>query len=134
MDKFYKRTFLTLILSLTMLGAANAQALEDVMNSARSGNITAMTKYFDNIVAITINNNQATYSKTQAEMVLKDFYFKNPVKDLEVVQSGSSGNNSQYFVGNLSTANGSYQLYVVLKVKEGQYVLQEIRFEKTGKP
>lgn len=117
-----------------MLGAANAQALEDVMNSARSGNITAMTKYFDNIVAITINNNQATYSKTQAEMVLKDFYFKNPVKDLEVVQSGSSGNNSQYFVGNLSTANGSYQLYVVLKVKEGLYVLQEIRFEKTGKP
>lgn len=113
-----------------MLVTAKAQALEDVMNSVRSANVTTLTKYFDNIVAITISSNQATYSKTQAEMVLKDFFMKNQVKDLEVVQSGTAGTNSQYFVGKLTTSGGPFQLYVVLRMKEGQYVLQEIRFEK----
>lgn len=113
-----------------MLGGAKAQALEDVMNSVRGANVTALTKYFDNIVAITINSNQATYSKTQAEMVLKDFFIKNQVKDLEVVQSGTAGANSQYFVGKLTTSGGPYQLYVVLRMKLDHYVLQEIRFEK----
>ncbi len=69
-----------------MLVAAKAQVLEDVVNNIRSGNLPAITKYFDKTVAISINNNQSTYSGAQAEMVLKDFYSKNPVKDFVIMQ------------------------------------------------
>jgi orotate phosphoribosyltransferase-like protein len=130
MGKFYKRYFFTAILITSML-TGKAQALEDVVNSIRTSNITSITRYFDKFVSITIANNQSMYSKTQAEMVLKDFFAKNPVKEFVVVQQGSTqGNNSTYAIGNLTTTTGSYQLYVVLKLKEGAHILQEIRFEK----
>ena len=108
------------------------QALEDVINGIRSGNIPTISKYFDKFVTITINNNQAVYSNTQGEMVLKDFFNKNTIKDFTVLQQGatSGGNDSKYAIGNLITVNGTFRIYVVLKHKENIYILQEIRFEK----
>lgn len=130
MEKFYKKGLLTVILFLSMFVAVKAQALEDVVNNIRGANVPGIAHYFDNLVAITINNNQSVYSKAQAEIVLKDFFGKNPVKDFVVMQSGTSGTSSRYAIGKLTTNGGSYNLYVVLKQKENAYVLQEIRFEK----
>jgi orotate phosphoribosyltransferase-like protein len=132
MKKIYKTTFLT-ILFIASVFAANAQEpLEDVINGIRSANIPAISKYFDKFVTITINNNQSVYSNTQGEMVLKDFFAKNPAKEFTVMQQGatSGGNDSKYAIGNLVTAGGSFRIYVVLKHKENIYILQEIRFEK----
>ncbi|RYD59306.1 MAG: DUF4783 domain-containing protein [Sphingobacteriales bacterium] len=130
MEKLYKRTFLTILLSTLLLVSAKAQVLEDVANNIRSANVPGLTKYFDKIVAITMNNNQATYSGAQAEMVLKDFYSKNTVKDFVIMQSGVSGSNSKYVIGKLTTTAGTYQLYIVLKMKDEKYMLHEMRFEK----
>lgn len=113
-----------------MLAAANAQALEDVTNGIRNSNVTAVAKFFDNNVVITISNNQSIYSKAQAEIVLKDFFAKNQVKDFTVKQGGPSGQNAKYAVGTLQTTNGIYQVYLVMKLKDEAYVLREIRFEK----
>lgn len=130
MGKFYKRIFFTGLLITSML-SVKAQALEDVVNGIRMGNVTAITKYFDKYVSITISNSQSVYSKTQAEMVLKDFFTKNPVKEFVVMQQGSTqGNNSIYAIGKLTTATSVHQLYVVMKTKDNHYILQEIRFEK----
>lgn len=133
MKKIYKNVLLIFILLVTTLLSAKAQEpLEEVTNSVRSGNVPAIAKYFDKFVTITINSNQAVYSKTQGEMVLKDFFAKNPIKELVVMQQGatSGGNDAKYVIGNLVTNNGSYRLYVVLKHKENIYILQEMRFEK----
>lgn len=130
MEKLYKRTILTILLSTFLLVSAKAQVLEDVANNIRSANVPGLTKYFDKIVAITMNNNQATYSSAQAEMVLKDFYNKNVVKDFVIVQSGASGSTSKYVIGKLTTSGGTYQLYIVLKMKDEKYMLHEMRFEK----
>jgi hypothetical protein len=129
MKKFYKRTILFILSFFTAL-VVNAQALEDVTNGIRSGNETAVSKYFDNTVAITISNNQSIYSKAQAEIVLKDFFNKNQVKDFTVKQGGPSGENAKYAVGTLTTSNGVFQIYLVMRLKNNDYVLREIRFEK----
>jgi hypothetical protein len=129
MEQLYKRTFFTILFSLFIL-VAKAQVLEDVVNNIRGGNVPGITKYFDKMVAITINNNQSTYSGAQAEMVLKDFYNKNTVKDFVIVQSGSSGSTSKFVIGKLTTSGGIYQLYIVMKLKDEKYMLHEMRFEK----
>lgn len=130
MKKLYKRSILTLIFGFFFAVSVQAQELEEVVNYVRGNNVSGMVKYFDEMVAITINNNQASYSSAQAEIVLKDFFVKNPVKEFTIVQSGTSGSNSKYAIGDLTTANGSFQLYVVMKQKDEKYVLREIRFEK----
>jgi hypothetical protein len=114
-----------------MFATAKAQALEDVVTYLRNGNVGLLAKSFDNIVTITVSSNQSAYSKTQAEMVLKDFFGKNIVKDFVVMQSGTApNNNSKYAIGKLTTTNGNFQLYVLMKLKDGAYLVQELRFEK----
>lgn len=115
-----------------MFAATAQEPLEDIINGIRSGNIPAISKYFDKFVTITINNTQSVYSNTQGEMVLKDFFNKNAIKDFTVMQQGatSGGNDAKYAIGNLTTTTGAYRIYVVLKHKENIYILQEIRFER----
>ncbi len=129
MNKLYKRIFLSILLCFSLL-AANAQALEDVTNGIRNGNVTMISKYLDNTVAITMSNNQSIYSKAQAEIVLRDFFTKNPVKQFTVRQGGPSGTSAKYAVGALETSNGTFQVYLVMNLKDDNFLLREIRFEK----
>ncbi|WP_276133105.1 DUF4783 domain-containing protein [Polluticoccus soli] len=133
MKKLYKSAILITILTFFLNAGAKAQAIEDVVNYVRNGDVPSMSKYFDNIVTITMNSNQSAYSKTQAEMILKDFFAKNVVKEFVVMQNGTApNNNSRYAIGNLNTSNGTYQLYILLKISKDNttFVLHEIRFEK----
>jgi hypothetical protein len=69
-----------------------------------------------------------TYSRSQAEMVLKDFFSTNGVKSFEVLHKGENG-GSQYCIGTLNTRNGLYRTTVFMKQKADRLVLQELRFE-----
>ncbi|MBL7719181.1 MAG: DUF4783 domain-containing protein [Flavipsychrobacter sp.] len=111
--------------------AAQAQtALEDVSNGVRTGNVMAIAPYFDNIVPITINNAQSTYSRQQAEMILKDFFTRNVPKEFLVANSGTS-NNAKYIIGELITTTGvKYSVYILLKEREHVFYLQELRLNK----
>ena len=132
MKKFYKSTLFTLILTFSMF-VSKGQALEDMVNYVRGGDVAAMSKFFDDIVTVTMQSTQSAYSKTQAEMVLKDFFAKNTVKEFVVMQNGTApNNNSRYAIGNLVTSTGNFQLYILLKLRtsDNSFVLKEMRFEK----
>jgi inhibitor of KinA sporulation pathway (predicted exonuclease) len=131
MKKLYKSSFLTLILSIFLSVSVKAQALEDMVNYVRNSDVPAMSRFFDDIVTITMKGTQSAYSKAQAEMILKDFFSKNVVKEFIVMQNGTApNNNSRYAIGNLNTSNGTYQLYILLKLKDKNFLLHEIRFER----
>lgn len=131
MNKVFTKILLTVLFTLSVT-FAKAQALDDVISGVRTGNIAQISRYFDNIVVITIGNNQSTYSKAQGEQVLKDFFNKNTPRDFTLLQGGNApGNNTNKFaIGTLNTNAGSYRVYALLKQKDGTYYLQEIRFEK----
>lgn len=134
MKNIYKRVLITILLAFTMPAFVQAQEpLQEVVQYIRGGNVTGMARYFDKMVGININNNQASYSSSQAEIILKDFFSKNVVKDFNVAQGGNSGTTSQYAIGDLYTSSGLYQLYVVIKMTENKFLIKELRFEKIEK-
>ncbi len=97
----------------------------------RSGNAAAVSRYFGPSVDITMNNSSSTYSHTQGEQVLRDFFARNAVRSFDVDYSGAStSSNSSFSVGTLQTANGKYKVYLSLRPSDGGYVLKEVRIEK----
>ena len=131
MRSFTKKLILTVGCLLLLVSAHAQSQLEDVVNAIRSNKISDITKYFDNIVPITMNNVQATYSRSQAEIVLKDFFTKNSPNDLAILNSGSPNNTSKFAIGDLTTPNGKYSFYILFKLKDNSfYLLQEIRINK----
>ncbi|MCS6917937.1 MAG: DUF4783 domain-containing protein [Chitinophagales bacterium] len=111
--------------------AAQNSPVDAVAASIRMGNSRDLARYFDDQVQIGILSRQATYSKTQGEMVLRDFFTKNKVKSFDLVHRGSTANRGADFaIGNLVTATQTFRVYFLMKQQGGQYLLQEINFEK----
>lgn len=102
--------------------------IDDVITAMKTGNSSAVAKYFDNSVEISMPDKSNSYSKSQGELVLKDFFASNPVKSFETIHKGENA-GSQYCIGTLQTKNGAYRTTIFMKQKGDRQVLQELRFE-----
>lgn len=113
-------------------GASYAQApANEIERALGTGNTSAISKYFAASVDITINNTTSTYSKAQAELVLKDFFGKNPVQGFDTKMAGNSNSVAATFtIGELRTKSGEFKVFIWLKPNEKTYTLKAIRFEK----
>jgi hypothetical protein len=133
MKKIKHRLLLSWIFILLTYTSVFAQSgvLNSIAAAMRSGDVGGVTRSMDNVVDITVNNNQSTYSKTQAEMVLRDFFSKNAPKGFNIEHTGNSADQTSFYsIGYLATAGGRYRVYIFLKLKDGNFVLQELKFEK----
>ena len=94
----------------------------------KPGPAPEIARFFDNTVEINMPQKNNSYSKSQAELVLKDFFSTNPVKAFEIIHKGENS-GSQYCIGTLITKNGSFRTTIFMKQKGDKQVLQEITFE-----
>ena len=124
-----KKIFTILATVFALSSFTTFTGLNDVINAIKAGNAVSVSKYFDNTVEITVNGKSSNYSKTQGEVVLRDFFANNAVKSFTVLHQGQSG-GSEFCIGTLITSNGSYRTTLNLKQKGDKQSLQEIKFEK----
>jgi hypothetical protein len=115
------------ILSLSAF-TTGITSIGEVINGVKSGNAGQISKYFDNIVEISVDGKSSNYSKSQAEAVLKDFFANHSVKSFNVVHKGEAG-TSQFCIGTLVTANGNYRTTINVKQKGDKQLVQEIKFD-----
>ncbi len=120
-----------LMASLFTAGRAQGVTAQDLDVALSAGDASGISKYFGSSVDITINNSTSTYSRTQGEQVLRDFFSKNAVRDFDIEHSGNSGGSAATFtIGYLNTGNGRFRVYMWLKPGDSGHVLKQIRFEK----
>jgi hypothetical protein len=130
-----KKLILFVVSCTLLFFTVNAQtgqpAMEDVVNAIKNNRIEDLSKYFDNIVPVTINNTQTIYSRNQAEVVLKDFFDRNVPKDFLIMDNGSPNANTKFIIGSILTPSGTkYSVYILMKQKDAMFYLQEIRLNK----
>ena len=104
-------------------------SVDEVVSAIKSGSVSQLSKYFDNTIEITFTDKSNTYSRSQAELVLKDFFTNNIVTGFEIVHKGDNS-TAQFLIGTLDTKNGEYRTTIYMKQKGDKQLLQELRFEK----
>lgn len=110
--------------------AVYAQGFYNIAAAFKTGDASDIAKNFEGNVEITIKTGSTSYSKSQAEMVLKSFFAAHKPKTFTVVHQGTSPQGSKYFIGNLTTSAGNYRAYIYAKTIKTELVIQEIRFEE----
>lgn len=103
--------------------------IDEVIGALRSGNASQLSNYFDDNVGLTLPDKSDSYSKAQAQLIVKDFFNNNGVKGFELKHKGDGAGGSQYCVGTLQTNAGNYRTNVFMKLKNGKEVVKEIRFQ-----
>jgi hypothetical protein len=102
--------------------------IDDVVSAIKVGDAGRMSKYFDSRVEITLHDKTNAYSRSQAEMILRDFFSGAEINAFRIMHRGNS-NDSEYCVGNLSTKSGVFRTTIFMKIRGDKKLLHEIRFE-----
>jgi Domain of unknown function (DUF4783) len=124
-----KKSLLLLTVFLTTLTSFAQGGIDDVISSMKSGNAAGITKYFDNYLDITMPDKSSNYSRSQGEVIIKDFFSSNGVKNFDVKHKGNN-DNGEYCIGTLQTKNGNYRATVYMRLKGNKQVIQDIRIQQ----
>jgi hypothetical protein len=114
--------------ALVLVSFRPVYTLDDITYAIRLGNAGELSQYLDNRVDISLPEKSDSYSKIQAEMIIRDFFSTNGVRNFVVRKMGYSG-STEYCVGVLQTRNGDYRTTLFIRQKGDRQLLQELRFQ-----
>lgn len=118
-----------MLVSVVLLSSFRLQgAIDEVIGALRSGNSTELSKFFDDNVELTLPDKSDSYSKAQAQVIVKDFFGNNGVKGFDLKHKGDSP-GGHFCIGTLQTNAGNFRTNVFMKTKNGREVVKEIRFQ-----
>jgi hypothetical protein len=103
--------------------------LDEITGAMRVGNAGELSRYLDSRVDISLPDKSDTYSKIQAEMIIRDFFTTNGVRDFLIKKRVQNGGGSEFCIGVLETRNGDYKTTLFVRQKGNLQLLQELRFQ-----
>ena len=128
---YMKAIYTTLIAGITLLVTSfttTQSSIDEVIGALRSGNSSDLSRYFDENVDLTLPDKSDSYSKAQAQLIVKDFFMNNGVKGFDLKHKGDSP-GGHFCIGTLQTNSGNFRTNVFMKIKSGREVIKEIRFQ-----
>lgn len=125
-----------IIMTFLFLGVfynAEAQIIipDGIYSALKVGNSKELAKYFNGNIELVILDKEGVYSKSQAELILKDFFAKNelltPNGFMKVHEGGKDV--SKFIIGTLYTVKGRYRVYLVVKNIDNVVAIHQLRIE-----
>ena len=105
--------------------------LDDIKQALKSGDATALAPFMGNNVEIEIDGDVDYYNKEKAVAKLKSFFATNSVKGFSQAHQGSTKDNSaQFLICHLETKAGQYRVYLMMRVVNNHFSIQELNFSK----
>lgn len=131
LDFKMRNLFFLLLFAPVVAFSQGGASLESITSALNAGDADALSKYFAPNVEISIEDKEQIYAKAKATEVVRNFFNTNKPKSFSQMHKGVSRENSdQYSIGNLSSVNGNYRVYLYLKVSGNNLSIQEMRFDK----
>jgi len=123
--------FMLLIVSIPL--KVNAEVPGDIpqamINALKTGNTAELSKFFNSSIQLAILEQEAIYSKQQAELIVKDFFAKHVPTNFVILHKGGK-EGSQYAIGNLTTSTGNYRVTMLIKQRENKPYIHQLHFEE----
>jgi hypothetical protein len=122
--------FSWLLFAFAFTGRAQADQLSAVRSAIASGSSRALAQYLAPSVEVGFDGDKQSYNATQTELVMKNFFAKNPPASFDIVHQGASGEGILYATCHYTGRNGNYQVFIKLKPKQSTPTIDTIDFTK----
>lgn len=127
---------LSLIVSLFLFIQAPVSEIESldsidtVISAIDNGSSSDLSKYFDSSISLNVNGLQGDYSKNQAELVLKDFFKKNPSMGFTLVFRSESNPSISSYIGDYQTGQGMFKVFIKVSQQASDFKIYSLEFVK----
>lgn len=124
------KTILFLFISTVLLGLtinSNPNSTFTSLEKAfREGDSKKIASYVDEKILMDINKQESVYSKTQSELILKDFFDKNKPKTFVVKSKSTTQGNFALLGTYTSESDKNFRVSIKLRESGSSFVLDKI--------
>lgn len=86
--------------------------IDPILSAIESGSSSELARFFNPSIALNINGQQGDYSRTQAELVLREFFKKNPPIGFSLVFKNENPKSHSTYVGEYAADNGNFKVFI----------------------
>jgi len=128
--------FLIILLIMILSSSSGILQGQDITSTLvsyiKDGDVASLAEYFQTTIDVGLPEKDQDYSKTQAEMVLKDFFKNNPCTEFKLESSGESENQTFHIIGTYQSNQEKYQVLILMKKhsESEKMLIYKIKFEK----
>ncbi len=108
-----------------------AQIPDEIVVSIQNGDDATLASFFNENVELVVLTHDDVYSKSQAKQIVAEFFKSNKPKQFNIIHQGGK-DGARYAIGSLVTANGTFRVYFLLKNKNNNAYIHQLRIEKQG--
>lgn len=109
---------------------AQDEPFDDISKAIRESDARSLAAFFSATIEISLPDAENTYSASQGEMVMKDFFNRIPADNLTLVQKGSLNTSSHYSISTYHSGGKNYQLYMEIRKEKEKFRLFKIKLEE----
>ncbi|MDH5397121.1 MAG: DUF4783 domain-containing protein [Cyclobacteriaceae bacterium] len=125
----------SLIMIFLFIAPGFVLAQNDIINEVKevmkTGSSREMVKLLGQSVDMELlDGNMKSYSRAQAEFVLKDFFKKHPPTSFTIIHQGASKAGLPYVIGEFISDNNTFRVFVRVKKSGEKYFVHQISFNK----
>ncbi|WP_106568806.1 DUF4783 domain-containing protein [Cecembia rubra] len=110
----------------------NAQnnSIEEIVTVFQSGSSRELARFFAQGIDININGNQGDYSKSQAEVVMRDFFKKFPPMDFQLLHKGNNSDQIIYYIGNYKSEETVFKVFIRGRKEQNEFKVYSLDIVK----
>ncbi|OQX76036.1 MAG: hypothetical protein B6D61_09385 [Bacteroidetes bacterium 4484_249] len=122
---------LPLFISLNQIKAStDDENIEKIIQFIKNVDAKKLSGYFNTTIDLELGDIDGSYSKTQAEIIINDFFKTNPAKSFTLNHQGSSDDGSKYIIGTYKCSATEYRVYILLKKQSDELLIYQLQFEE----
>ena len=110
--------------------AQSADIISQVKETIKAGSAKELSKFLNQNVDVTLEGKVQSYSKTQAEFVLRDFFKQHPPNEVNIIHQGSSKGGQPFAILQYKSGPEIYRLFLKIKSVGNSQFLDDIAFTK----
>jgi len=121
--------FLTnnLFANTTLFGANDL--IDNIASNFRNGDSKEIGVHFSTSVSLSILEDNNTYSKNQAEILLHNFFEKYNFRSVKILHRMETNASNRYAVLELSTGNQQFRVSLSLKNFNAKFLITDIKID-----
>lgn len=118
------------LLPAMLMAQPPAPMLQNINRSLETGNARLLAASFGQNVNLSMPRAEGTFSKSQAEIILRDFFSRHRPEGYRQHVQNHSDDGSIYLIGSLTTHSGQrFRVYIIIKQMQGGHVLHHLQFD-----
>ena len=107
------------------------ESIDPIVSAIGSGSSSELARFFDSSISMNVNGQQGEYSKNQAEIVLRDFFKKNPSQGFSLIFQNENPGSLSTYVGEYASIQGRFKVFIKVSQNGSGYRIYSLDFVKS---